>query len=393
MNITIVGGGFGGVKAALELAKHRKNRITLISKLNYFQYYPALYRTATGYSYTDSWIPLAKLFEKHKNVRIVIDEVVKIDPKTMTLKGAKGATYSYSKLILALGSITSFFGIEGIDTYSYGIKSQDEIRKLQRHLFANMNSGSDKEDHYVIIGAGPTGVELAGALGDYIRTLRKKFGIKKRTVHINLVEASPRVLPRCHESTSRHAARRLRRLGIHVQTNCKVEKQSADELTVNGKSLRSQTVIWTSGVANSPFYGANSKHFTLNERGKVVVDKHLQARPHVYVIGDNAATPMAGLAQTALHDATFVAGHIMGKKASYEPPQPASVVPIGRGWSTFEWKNIRFTGRIANLLREAADIVGFSDIMPLPAAISRWLSGKRRKLNIPDDVSLENTLA
>ena len=194
MNITIVGGGFGGVKAALELAKHRKNRITLISKLSYFQYYPALYRTATGYSYTDSWIPLAKLFEKHKNVRIVIDEVVKIDPKTMTLKGAKGATYSYSKLILALGSITSFFGIEGIDTYSYGIKSEDEIRKLQRHLFANMNSGSDKEDHYVIIGAGPTGVELAGALGDYIRTRRKKFGIKKRTVHINLVEASPRVL-------------------------------------------------------------------------------------------------------------------------------------------------------------------------------------------------------
>jgi NADH dehydrogenase len=393
VKITIVGGGFGGVKAAQELAKDRKNQITLISKESNLQYYPALYRTATGYSHTESWISLAKLFARHKNVRIVRDEIVKISPTTMSVKGASGASYTYGKLILALGSITSFFGIEGIETYSYGIKSEEEIRKLQRHLFRQMREGNDDEKHYVVIGAGPTGVELAGALGEYIRALRKKFGIKKRRLNINLVEAAPRVLPRSHESISKKAHKRLKKLGIYVRTSCRVERQTANSLMINGKALESQTVIWTSGVANSPFFGANAKHFTLNERGKVVVNEFMLARPHVYVIGDNAATPMSGLAQTALHDAVYVARHLKGSKKPYTPPSISSVVPIGRHWATFEHKNIRFTGWPANILRECADIIGYSDIMPIPAALQRWASGKRRKLNLPDDVSLEEQLS
>lgn len=393
MNITIVGGGFGGVKAALELAKHSKNQITLISKSENFQYYPSLYRTATGYSYNESWIPLTDLFAAHKNVRIVIDEIVSIAPNKMTIKGTSKTTYTYNKLILALGSITSFFGIEGIETYSYGIKSESEIRRLQQHLFDAMKDGDDTEKHYVIIGAGPTGVELAGALGDYIRTLRSKFGISKRKLNINLVEAAPRVLPRCSETISKRAHARLEKLGVHVQTNCRVERQTTEGLTINGVPLESQTVIWTSGVANSPFYGANAKHFTLNERGKVVVNDHLLARPNVYVIGDNAATLMAGLAQTALHDGKYVAAYLMGNKAAYAPPVPASVVPIGRHWATFEWKSLRFTGWLAALLREFADIIGYCDIMPLPKSIARWYSGKHRKLNVPHDVSLENKLS
>lgn len=393
MKITIVGGGFGGVKAALELAKDRKNQITLISKESSLQYYPALYRTATGYSYTESWIPLAVLFAKHRNVRIVRDEIVSLDPTAMSVKGASGASYGYGKLILALGSITSFFGIEGIETYSFGIKSEAEIRKLQQHLFRQMRDGKGGETHYVIIGAGPTGVELAGALGVYIRTLRKKYGVEKRRLNINIIEAAPRVLPHSHKSISKKATRRLKKLGVYVRTNCRVERQTANELIINGKALKSQTVIWTSGIANSPFFGANAKHFKLNERGKVIVNEYLQARPHIYVIGDNAATPYSGLAQTALHDAVYVAKHIAGKKNPYKVPSPASVVPIGRRWATFEWKFIRFAGWHANLLREMADIIGYSDIMPVPKAIARWLSGKRRKLNIPDDVSLENELA
>lgn len=393
MKITIVGGGFGGVKAALELAKNKKNTITLISKDDYFQYYPALYRTATGYTHTESWIQLEELFGRYSNVTLVKDEIVTIHPEKMSLKGLSGRTYSYHKLVLALGSITSFFGIEGIETYSYGIKSEEEIRKLQQHLFDEMQDGIDSEKHYVIIGAGPTGVELAGALGEYIQTLRKRFGIDKRKLNINLVEAAPRVLPRCHESISKKAEKRLKKLGVHVRTNCRVERQTADSLTINGKSLASQTVIWTSGVANSPFYGANARHFTLNERGKVVVDKHLMARPHVYVIGDNAATPLAGLAQTAIHDGIYIARHLSGKKGAYEAPRPASVIPIGRKWATFEWKNIRFTGMVPALLREAADVIGYADMMPLPNALYRWASGKRRKLNIPHNVSLENKLS
>lgn len=393
MKIVIVGGGFGGVKAALELAKKPNNKITLISKESSLQYYPALYRTATGYSYTESWIPLAVLFAKHRNVRVIRDDIVSFDPSAMSIKGVSGTSYGYGKIIFSLGSITSFFGIEGIEAYSHGIKSEAEIRKLQQHLFRQMRDTKDSETHYVIIGAGPTGVELAGALGVYIRTLRKKYGVEKRRLNINIIEAAPRVLPRSHASVSKKAAKRLKKLGVHVRTNCRVEKQTANELIVNGKALKSQTVIWTSGVANSPFFGANAKHFKLNDRGKVVVNEFMQARPHVYVIGDNAATAHSGLAQTALHDAVYVAKHIGGMKRPHQSRTPASVVPIGRRWATFEWNGLRFTGWHANLLREVADIIGYSDIMPLPKAIARWLSGKRRKLNIPDDVSLENELA
>lgn len=393
MNITIVGGGFGGVKTALELAKHKRNHITLISKQENFQYYPSLYRTATGYSYTESWIPLKSLFAKFSNVRIVKDEALSIDPIAMTIHCISGKSYTYHKLVLALGSITSFFGIEGIEAYSYGIKSEQEIRKLQKHLSYELSDGTDDEKHYVIIGAGPTGVELAGALGQYIRTLRKRYGISKRRLNINLVEASPRVLPRANKKSSAAALKRLKKLGVHVQTNCKVERQTGHELVINGKSLASQTVIWTSGVMNAPFFGANAKHFTINERGKVVVNEFMQARPHVYVIGDNAATQWGGLAQTALNDAKYVAKHIMGKKAAYAQPVPASVVPIGHRWAVFEWKNILFKGWVAALLREAADIVGFSEIMPIQKAFKHWLSGKRRRLIIPDDISRENISA
>lgn len=394
VNITIVGGGFGGVKAALELAKHRKHRITLISKQSYFQYYPSLYRTATGYSYTESWISLQQLFEGQKNVRIIEDEIITLHPDTMSIVGKSGRTYGYHKLILALGSITSFFGIEGIDTYAYGIKSETEIRKLQQHLLDELKAGRADERHYVVIGGGPTGVELAGALGEYIRALRKKYGVSKRRLNINLVEAAPRLLPRSNEASSRAALKRLRKLGVHVSTNCKVEKQTASDLTINGKSLQSQTVIWTSGVANSPFFGANAKHFTLNERGRVVVNEFMQARPHIYVIGDNAATKWGGLAQSALEDAKYVAKHLTsGSTKPYKQPTPASVVPIGRHWAVFEWKSIRLVGWPAALLREAADVVGFCEIMSAPKAVKRWVSGKRRRLIIPDDVTTENILA
>lgn len=384
-HITIVGGGFGGVKTALELAKDKSYQITLISDKSYFQFYPAMFATATGHDYRQSWIPLTRIFAGKANVKLVEDTIVKIDSAARVLKGKKDS-YHYKKVVLALGSVTTYFGIEGIDTYSYGVKSQDEIRRLQDHLWEEMSDGTDDEKHYVIIGAGPTGTELAGALGDYIMRLRKHFGIKKKRLKINLVEAAPRILPRCSEATSRRAHTRLRELGVHVQLNCKVEKQTADELIVNGKPLKTQTVIWTSGVANSPFYKQNESQFKLTERGKVQVDKYMKAAPGVYVIGDNANTPYAGLAQTALHDAIFIAKHLKGSKRAYKVKAQPSVIPIGENWGVFEWGKIQFGGWPGGAMRSLADLIGYSDMLPIGWAMKTWRSQGKKQLYLPDSI-------
>lgn len=383
VNVTIVGGGFGGVKTALELARDKSNHVTLISDRDFFQYYPALFSTATGHSYRESWVPLTNVFESHPNVKLVIDTITSIDHSAKLLKGSQ--SYHYDKLVMGLGSVTTYFGIEGLDTFSYGIKSQEEIRRLQAHLWQEMSDGSDDEKSYVVIGAGPTGVELAGALGDYVLRLRKHFGIKKKRVKINVIEAAPRVLPRLSEQSSKRALKRLKSLGVHVQLNCKVERQTADSLIVNGKPLMTQTVIWTSGVANAPFFAANKDTFTLNERGKVVVDEYMQAAKGLYVIGDNAATPFAGLAQTALHDAIYVAKHIQGKtSAKYKVVLPPCVIPIGEDWALFEYKNIRFGGRPGSMIRSAADMIGYHDVLPIGWAMKSWRSQRVQQLKIPE---------
>lgn len=381
MKITIVGGGFGGVKAALELSKNKKNHITLISDKPDFQYYPALYGTATGRSHLQSWVPLGKILANRTNVDVIIDAIVKIDPQSKSIIGSSETVYEYKLLILALGTITTYFGIKGLDTYAYGIKSADEIRKLKQHLYHSMFEERTIEKDYVIVGAGPTGVELASALREYIERLAADYHLPKKKVQINLVEAAPRVLPRMSEATSRRVQKRLKSLGVKVMTNQKVEEQTADALIVNGKSIKSHTVIWTSGVANSPFYQANAEHFVFAKNGKVVVDEHMRAFKDVHVIGDNAFTPYSGLAQTALHDAIFVANNLERKQAGkkrklYQAKLPPVVVPVGEDWAVFEWHKLRVSGRAAALLRIAADMIGYSDILPLGQALGVWRAQK-----------------
>jgi NADH dehydrogenase len=377
MKITIVGGGFGGVKAALELAKQPYNDITLISDRPDFQYYPALYGTATGYSHLESWVPLGQILAGKDNIRVSIDTITEIDPMAHTLKAESGTEYEYERCILALGSVTTYFGIEGLDTYAYGIKSYDEIKKLKHHLYQEMGERGEIDKHYVVIGAGPTGIELASALGTYLERLRQYYGLKERAINIDLIEAAPRILPKMSEATSAKVLKRLTRLGVKVQTGKMVQAGTADGIVVSGKPIKSHTVIWTSGVANHPFFKANADQFKLAPNGKVEVDKYMLAAKDVYVIGDNAATPYSGLAQTALHDALFVAKNLQrvhkkqGRKA-YKAVMPPVVVPVGENWAVFEWRKVRLSGWPAAMLRQMADILGYSDILPIGHALGVW---------------------
>lgn len=378
MNITIVGGGFAGIKAALELSKDSNIHITLISDKPDFQYYPALYSAATGHSHLESWVPLGTIFAGKKNIHVQLDKITSIDPAKKEIKGESGNMYAYEQCILALGVVTTYFGIEGLETYAFGIKSQEEINKLKRHLYTDIAENHTVDSRYVVIGAGPTGVELAAALGSYIARLTEHYGVEQEGApQVDLLEAAPRILPRMSEKTSEIVLRRLEKLGVNVRTNQAVESATAERIMVGGKPVSSRTVIWTAGVMNHPFYKEHASYFELEKNGRVKVDEYMQAAPDVYVVGDNASTPYTGLAQTALHDALFVAKNICrevnGKAPKkYKAVKPPVVVPVGDNWAILEWRGIRISGWLGSILRRAADFIGYNDMLPLGQALGVW---------------------
>ena len=227
------------------------------------------------------------------------------------------------------------------------------------------------------MGGGPSGVELAGALPFYLRHIMKKHGLPQKNIHVDLVEAEPRLMPRMPKSYSRAIQRRLQRLGVKLYLNQKVEAETADKLMLSDHPIDSHTVIWTAGVTNHPFLSANK--FQLNERGKALVDELMQAEEDIYVIGDNADTSYSGMAQTALYDAVFVSDNLQrlargDRPRPYEPKKPIYVTPAGPKWAAVQWGSLHIYGWLGWMLRELADLVGYHDLQPWWRASQKWLA-------------------
>lgn len=385
-HVVIVGGGFGGVKTALGLCDDPRFRVTLISSHDNFRYYPTLYRTATGGRRLISSIPLVDIF-KDKKIAIIEDRVAKIDRQNHAVLTEGGQSHKYDALVLAVGVKTNYFGVKGLEEYSYGIKTTAEAEKLKRHLHTHLIKEKRLDYSYVVIGGGPTGIELAGALPAYIKQICSRHGLKPKKIHIDLIEAAPRLLPRMPKDISRHVARRLRRLGIKLYLNTAVEAETADGLMVKGKPIRSHTVIWTAGTTNNPFFIKND--FQVTRSGKVRVDQYLQAEPGVYVIGDNADTPYSGMAQTALYDAKFVTRNlklVADQKAPspYKAKKPVYVTPVGPKWAAVLWGGVRIYGTVGWLLRRAADLRAYHDFEPWQIATKRWMSESHEENSCPE---------
>jgi len=374
-HIVVVGGGFGGVKTALELAAHPdKFNVTLVSERDDFWYFPTLYHTATGGYRGQSSIPLKKLLHG-KHVKIVRGKLTGLDRAAKTLSLEDKTVLAYDRVVLALGVVTNYFGIPGLPEFSFGIKSITEAEDLKRHLHQQITDERKPDLNYVVVGGGPTGIETAGALGLYIREIMKHHGVRDRKVHVDLVEGAPHLMPRMPKSVGRAIERRLRSLGVKLYLGQAVQGETADELTVGGKPIRSHTVIWTAGQANNPFFSDGS--FALSPRKKVVVDEFLRAEKDIFVIGDNAETQYSGMAQTAVYDAEFVAHNFVKEasgepKLAYRPKKPIYVTPAGPRWAAVEWGNVHLYGWLGWFLREAGDVKGFWDVEPLPNALLQW---------------------
>lgn len=384
MKIVIVGGGFAGVEAALNLSKDSRFSITLISDRTYFEYHAALYRTVAGRPPLEVAVSLADIFDRHPNVQVVKDRIAEIDADSSLVVGESESRYNYDRLILATGNVTQYFGIAGLEEFSYGVKSVQESLELKRHLHDELTSGMKPDLHYVVVGGGATGVEVAAEISSYLKQLRLSHGKPQKKYQVILVEAAPRILPNMPETYAARIARRLKKIGVKIYVSTAVKAETADKLQLPEGDISTRTVIWTAGVANNSLLLAQDGLFRFAKNGRVEVDGKMQGAPNIYVIGDGAATVYSGMAQTALYDADFVTDNLIRELGdqplrTYSPPQPISAIPVGGKWSAVLWNNRQIFGYAGWVLRRLADLKIFLKIFPLKVAIQCWRYGGKRQ--------------
>ncbi len=381
--IVIVGGGFGGVRAALDLAQSpasKNMRIQLISRHPHFEYHAALYKVIAGISPLEVCIPLQEIF-KGKNVELVIDTITTVDPETKCLKGGSGSTYTYDKVVLALGSETHYFNIPGLEELSYPLHSISDALRLKRHIhemFSNVQSSDDL--HFTVVGGGPAGVEVAGVLAQYGHTLAKKHAVSPSYVSVDLIEAAPHILPSASFKIRNSVEKRLRALGVTILVDRTVMKEDLDNLFLKGMEIKTKTVVWTAGVTPNRLY-KNISGLSFDSKGRVLVDASLQAKGvlDVFVIGDGAALQQAGTASNALANGSLVA-KVLGHKVEVLPPYIFSrswfsVIAVGFGWAAASKDALFFSGIVGWWFRRLMDFRFFSSILPFRKAFFVWKSG------------------
>lgn len=383
MNVVVVGGGFGGIKTALELMNKPDIQVTLISSSNNFEYHGALYRTATGSSPLEVTIPLREIFIKAKNVSVILDKATLIEPEKNIISSETGNSYHYDALVLALGNKINYFGINGMEQESETMVTVADTIAL-RHRLVQIVKSKVEHPHLVIVGAGATGVELSGDLQNFADNITEKYQLPRKLIRTSIIEGSDRVLPILKPKLSEKALIRLASLGVTVRLNTRVNSCEPGKLCLDSEDIDADLIVWTAGSRIVDFYSDNSKHFQI-ERGKIKVDDYLRAygQKNIYVIGDNAATKYSGMAQTAIHDGKYLARIFLQMKKGIVPTKyrsrlPVYVVPIGSRWAVLQNGSKLISGYRAWLVRRRADLWIFKNFEPYEKAIKQWRKGNRR---------------
>jgi len=361
-HVVIVGGGFGGLRAAQAL-KSAPVDVTLIDRRNYHLFQPLLYQVATGsLSPGEIAAPLRSVFSRQKNTRVLLGEVVDLDPVTKRVMLADGASIEYDSLIVAAGSQTFYYGHDAWREWAPGMKSIEEATNIRHKILYAFEVAERLSDPvqrrawltFVIVGAGATGVELAGAIGEIARqTLKNDFrSIRPEEAEIILLDGAPRVLPPFPDDLAQKAQRSLEKLGVEVKTGVMVKDVDREGVTIEThhgtQRLNARTVIWAGGVTVSTLGRTVAKRTNAEtDRGgriKVNPDLSIPNYPDIYVIGDLALVagpngkPLPGVAQVAMQQGTYAAKAIARKLASETEIKPftyfdkGDMAVIGR-WS------------------------------------------------------------
>jgi NADH dehydrogenase len=366
-HVLIVGGGFGGV-AAVKALRNAPVRISLIDKSNHHLFQPLLYQVATGILVSaDIATPLRELFRDQKNVTVFQGEVTSIDLKnrSFTVDG-ESIPRSYDYLIVAAGANLSYFGHDEFERYAPGLKSLSDAEYLRNKILSAFESAERKLDpsahpellNFVLVGGGPTGVEMAAAISEMgKRALASEFRrYNPADLRVILVQSQARILPQFPEELSAKALVRLQRLGVEVRLNSRVTRVDAEGVTMGKERIRSKNVFWTAGVSANPLL--RSFNLPTDRSGRIVVqgDCSVADHPEVFVVGDAAAfassdgKPLPGVAQVALQQGAYV-GKVISRKIAGRPvPAPfhyfdkGNLAVIGRCYAVIDSFGMRAAG-------------------------------------------------
>ena len=353
--VTIIGGGFGGLYAARRLGRDGRVDLTLVDRRNHHLFQPLLYQVATG-ALAPSEIaqPLRSILRRNRNTTVLLGEAIALDPDTREVQLSDGGPIAYDTLVVATGARHSYFGNDAWARFAPGLKSIDDATEIRRRILIAFEAAEREHDRarrrewmtFVVVGGGPTGAELAGALGEIARdTLRRDFrAIDPSDASINLIEALDRVLPTYPADRSRSAERQLRRLGVTVRTGVRVTDISERAVTIEpadqhgNASIPTRTVLWAAGVQASSFAkavaAATGAETDRAGRIKVGPDLTIPGYPEIFVIGDAAVQPwqherpVPGVAQGAIQPGRYVARAILDRLDG-ATPQPFRYRDLG----------------------------------------------------------------
>ena len=375
--VVIIGGGFGGLSAALKL-KRAQVQVTLVDRCNYHLFQPLLYQVATGaLSPANIASPLRNILKKQKNTRVLLAEATGLDFKIRRVILSDGSI-EFDTLVICTGAIHQYFGHSEWEQFAPGLKTIEDATDMRRRILLAFETAEREDDPaklhawmtFVIVGGGPTGAELAGALGEIANdTLRRDFRkINPSEARIILVEGSDRILPTYPPKLSAGAQKMLERLGVTVRTGALVTDVKADSVTVREgdrtETIPTRTILWAAGVQSSPVGRSLSEQTgaKLDKAGRVIVEPDLSVPGHaeIFVVGDLAnfshqtGKPLPGVAQPAIQQGRYVAG-VIERRLQGKPSRP---------FHYFDKGNLATIGRFAAV----ADL-NFLQLSGIPA----WL--------------------
>ena len=368
--IVIVGGGFGGVSAARAL-RRSDAEVVLVDRRNHHIFQPLLYQVATAVlSPSDVAAPIRQLARKQKNLSVMLAEVTGLDLKsrsvTIRCDGIGTRIVLFDYLVLAPGMQASYFGHDEFAEHAPSLKTIADGEAIRAKILdayekAELTENPAERDRllsFVLVGAGPTGVELAGSIAQLASvTLRSNFRqVDPTKTSVILLDGAKRILPSFAESLSRKAARRLERLGVTILTDAKVDKVDEQGVVVAGKRIDSETVLWTAGVAPSPIL--KLLETATDRAGRVCVTPFLSVPDHdsVFVVGDAAALaqngrPLPGVAQVAIQEGRYVGRYINAQiRTGRAPSRPfryfdkGNMAVVGKNFAILETRRLRLSG-------------------------------------------------
>jgi NADH:ubiquinone reductase (H+-translocating) len=405
--VLIVGGGFAGVAAAQAL-KRANVEITLVDRRNHHIFQPLLYQVATAVlSPAEIAAPIRQLEAKQKNISVLLAEIKGIDRGACAVEaicpGIGSRKLEYDFLVIATGMRPSYFGHDEFARFAPGLKSLNDAETIRTKILSAFELAESTDDPkerarqmtFVLVGAGPTGVELAASIAQLASvTLRNNFRkIEPAKSRILLLDGGARILPTFAESLSRRAAKRLSKIGVEISTGVKVEKVDDQGVIAAGVRIPSATVLWTAGVSASPVVKMLGTKTDRAGRAFVGAFMDIPEAPNVFVVGDAATImtqdghPVPGVAQAAIQQGRFV-GHLIANRVRgradgrpFRYRDKGNMAVVGKNFAILEAGHLRSSGFVTWLVWAALHVLALPQLQNRFRVQTQWLwsylSGQR----------------